>query len=179
MKIKAVGAICGKVKQIVINDQGSRQWIGDGMAAYALPDNFPEINESSACMLFDIETDKAADYYIRRQALAGFNVADDDDGEEHLDYDTDRRLIVDGKDLLPVSMPHRKTFFIQTRYLKPLKDAEQLQLFLRDAGTESPYIVAKDGMFVVAVIVPTPLKASARLWLGAIHGNAAQIRDDE
>ena len=180
MKIKAVGAICGKVKQIVIHDQGSRQWIGDGMAAYALPDNFPEINESSACMLFDIETDKAADYYIRRQALSGqaghlllgavldgdglpvggvgvegrdrgghverhadmprealagcFNVADDDDGEEYLDYDTDRRLIVDGKDLLPVSMPHRKTFFIQTKYLKPLKDAEQLQLFLRDAG---------------------------------------------
>lgn len=179
MKIKAVGAICGKVKQIVIHDQGSRQWIGDGMAAYALPDNFQEINESSACMLFDIETDKAADYDIRSQALSGFNVADDDDSEEYLDYDTDRRLIVDGKDLLPVSMPQRKTYFIQTRYLKPLKDAEQLQLFLRDAATESPYIVAKDGMFVVAVFVPTPLKASARLWLGAIHGNAAQIRDGE
>lgn len=64
MKIKAVGAICGKVKQIVIHDQGSRQWIGDGM-------------------------------------------------------------------------------------------------------------------FVVAVIVPTPLKASARLWLGQVHERAAQVRDGE
>lgn len=179
MKIKAVAGLCARVKQIVIHDQGVRQWIGDGMAAYQLPDNFPEINESSACMLFNIETDKAADYYIRRRELPGFNVADDDDGEEYLEYDTDRRLIVDGKDLLPVSMPHRKTYFIQTKYLKPLKDAEQLQLFLRDAASDTPYIVAKDGMFVVAVIMPTRIKASARLWLGTVHGQAAQVQDGE
>ena len=34
----------------------------------------------------------------------------------------------------------------------PRELSEGYSLFLRDAGTESPYIVAKDGMFVVAVI---------------------------
>jgi len=179
MKIKAVAALCSKVKQIVIQDQRTRQWIGDGAAAYVLPDNFPELDEASVCTMFDIETEKAANYYIRRESLSGFSTVDNDDEEEWLDYSENRRLLIDGKDLLPVTMSQCKTFFIQTKYLKPLADTEQLQLFLRGGGTDRPYIVAKDGMFVVAIIMPAALKASARTWLGSVHERAAQIAEGE
>ena len=47
MKIKAVAGLCAKAKQIVILDQGRNQWIGDGNAVYAMPENFPELNEGN------------------------------------------------------------------------------------------------------------------------------------
>ena len=124
-------------------------------------------------------TEKAADYYIKRKSMTGFDVDENHDGERYLSFDENRRIIADGKDLLPLTREQKETWFIQAKYLKPLTDVENLQLFLRDGDTDRPYIVAKDGFFVVAVIVPAPMKQRWLTWLRGIYEHPAQIGGDD
>ena len=60
MKLKAIGAILNRVKQMVLLDAGSSQWIGDGYAFYLLPESIGQLNVKTACVIFDIPEDKAA-----------------------------------------------------------------------------------------------------------------------
>lgn len=59
MKLKAIGAITARVKQLIILDEGTSQWVGDGYAFYLLPESLGQLNEKTAAAIFDIPEEKA------------------------------------------------------------------------------------------------------------------------
>ena len=177
MKLKAIGAILNRVKQMVLLDAGSSQWIGDGCAFYLLPESIGQLNVKTACMIFDIPEDKAANWRIKRQEMPEvYDVTDDgDEDEEIVTYDTFNRVMFKGYDLMPATTPSGKTFFLQARYMKPLTDADPV-ITLRYTRAGTPYYVAKAGMFAEAIIMPTVPSPDLAEWMTTITEGTARAR---
>ena len=173
MKLKAIGAITNKVKQVVLLDDGERQWVGDGYAFYLLPESLGQLTEKTACAIFDIPEEKAANWRIKRQKMPeSFDTSDEGSEEEIVVYDTFRRIMFNGYDMLPATSGFGKTYFIQAKYMKPLTDADPV-LALRYTGKGLPYFVAKEGMFAEAIIMPMKTSPELADWMtGTINGMA-------
>ena len=173
MKLKAIGAITNKVKQMVLLDDGERQWVGDGYAFYLLPESLGQLTEKTACAIFDIPEEKAANWRIKRQKMPeSFDTSDEGSEEEIVVYDTFRRIMFNGYDMLPATSGFGKTYFIQAKYMKPLTDADPV-LALRYTGKGLPYFVAKEGMFAEAIIMPMKTSPELADWMtGTINGMA-------
>lgn len=173
MKIKALAALCSKRKTIVIFDDLDRQWAGDGVAAFLLPQVLGGVDLTMLCVVLDIPSGKAADFSTRHVDMPeDLCTEDDDDREEELIFDTDCRILYNGKDLVPLRTASGKIYFIKTKYLKPLEDSEQLRLSLRNAETR-PIVVAKDGMFLAGLIAPETISMELSGWLQQVHSGAA------
>jgi len=173
MKLKAIGAITNKAKQLVLLDDGERQWVGDGYAFYLLPESLGQLTEKTACAIFDIPEEKAAAWRMKRQEMPdAFDTTDEGTEEEIVVYDTFRRIMFNGYDMLPATSGFGKTYFIQTKYMKPLTDADPV-LALRYTRKGTPYFVAKEGMFAEAIIMPMKSTPDLAQWMtGTINGMA-------
>ena len=173
MKLKAIGAITNKVKQIVLLDDDNRQWVGDGYAFYLLPESLGQLTPATVCAIFDIPEEKAADWRIKRQDMPeAFDTTDEGSGEEIVVYDTYRRIMWNGYDLLPATSGYGKTYCIQAKYMKPLTDADPV-LALRYTEKGTPYFVAKAGMFAEAIIMPMKPTPELADWMtGQLNGMA-------
>lgn len=175
MKLKAIGAITSKVKQMILLDDGQRQWVGDGFAFYLLPESLGHLTERTACAIFDISDEKAANWRIKRQAMPEAYDTSDEGNEEFLHYDPNTRILFGGFDQMPVMAPDGKIYFIQAKYMKPLTDADPV-LTLRYTGKGQPYLVAKAGMFAEAVIMPMALNPKLSEWLTSVLNGASMAR---
>lgn len=176
MKIKQIASLCSKAKTLALYDDGRRQWLGDGVGIYLLPESLPELDTGSACTLMDIQMKKAADWYVRRSDFPQkYDPADVNAGEE-LNWSECNRAIVEGKDMLPL-LGRAGTYFIQTKYIKPITDSEALQLKLKYTDDDIPYIAAMDGVFLAAVIMPVRIKDTEREWLGQIYSGAVRLTE--
>lgn len=171
MKIKALAALCSKVKSIALYDDGDRQWAGDGYAAYLLPEAFGTMSIGALTAVFDIPCDKAADMLTRRTDMPeSYDTQDDGDGEEELIFDTDSRILHAGRELLPCWTQSGMVYLIQAKYLKPILDSEGLRLSVRHMdGDGMPYITAKDGMFLTAIISPVKTGDPLHQWLCSLY----------
>lgn len=181
MKIKSVAALCSKAKAIVLYDDSRGQLAGDGVAAYLLPAAFGSLDTAALTLIFDIPADKAADMAIRRADMPeGYDTEDDGDEETELLFDTDCRILHDGRDLIPCRTPDGKCYLIQAKYLKPIADSAGLRLSLRHMDGEGrPYITAKDGMFLTAIISPVAPKENAIEWLQDVSSGIVRARSYE
>jgi len=176
MKLKAIGAILNKVKQLIILDDGPRQWIGDGYAFYLLPESLGELNERSACAVFDIPEEKAASWTIKRQDMPeAYDTTDEGDGSEIVAYDTFRRIMWSGYDMLPTTSGLGKAYCIQAKYLKPLTDADPV-LEIRETEKGQPYFIAKAGMFAEAIIMPMKTSPEMTDWMTRTLNGFANAR---
>ena len=155
MKLKAIGAIINKSKQLVLFDEGSRQWIGDGGGVYLMPESVGKLTEQSAPIIFDINETKAADMLIRRNTIS---------------------TKYGGADLLPVTTGGGRTYFLQTKYLKPLTDSDPVITLRYGRNNEMPYFVAKAGMFAEAILMPWAAKPELTEWMTGIVNGAAAAR---
>ena len=180
MKIKALAALCTRAKQIVLLDDGARQWVGDGSAAYLLPPLLLRLNTGALTAIFDISTEKAADMIIRMAEMSkSYDTEDDSGGEEELQWDENSRIIHGGRDLVPLKTPDGKVYTIQAKYLRPLTDCEGLRLTLRRHPGGRPYITAKDGMFLVAIIEPIQGREELNSWLHDVYNGVAKATSYE
>ena len=57
-------AIQGNKAWILVNREDGGQWIGDGVAVYAVPENI-DMTAVNAPTILDIAPDKAAEYFVR------------------------------------------------------------------------------------------------------------------
>ena len=173
MKLKAIGAITNKVKQLILLDDGPRQWVGDGYAFYLLPESLGQLTEKTACAIFDIPEEKAEAWRMKRQEMPdAFDTTDEGTEEEIVVYDTFRRIMFNGYDMLPATSGFGKTYFLQAKYMKPLTDADPV-LALRYTRKGTPYFVAKEGMFAEAIIMPMKSTPDLAQWMtGTINGMA-------
>ena len=89
-------------------------------------------------------------------------------------------ILHDGRDLIPCRTPDGKCYLIQAKYLKPIADSAGLRLSLRHMDGEGrPYITAKDGMFLTAIISPVAPKENAIEWLQDVSSGIVRARSYE
>lgn len=158
MKIKSIAAICRREKRIQLIEENRSgdiiQYIGDSQAAYQV-NGLSELDMESVFTIFDVpEKDRAKYHAVRGTFPEGIRASDFDQGEKRVD---EPRLTISygGKDLIPLETSEGMVF-IESRYLTPLSDSRQdLNLFARKAVDGSTYIVAKAGLLLQAIIIPT------------------------
>lgn len=175
MKIKALAALCSKAKTIVLYDDNTRQWVGDGCAAYLLPSAMGKLSSSALTAIFDISTEKAADMFIRSVDMPeSYDTEDDGEDERELIWDENDRILHSGKDMVPLRTADGKVYLIQAKYLKPIMDSDGMRLTLRRRPNGRPYITAKDGMFLVAIIEMCQAREELSSWLYWVYNGVAK-----
>ena len=158
MKIKSIAAICKKGKQVVLYNRYEsggtlQQYIGDGMTSYPVS-GLPKLDEESILTIFDVPEKQREDWFVRvRDVPEGINFEDTDANEKMIERDN-LSIIFSGHTLKPLQT-RRGLVFIQSRYLSPVSDVlDVLELYERFTPNGTPYIVAKAGFLLQAVIMP-------------------------
>lgn len=148
MKIKSIAAICKKNKNIAIferySDDGDilTQYIGDGSAVYPVI-GLPPLDAESLLTIFDVPEKDRDNYFFE----------DTDATERHVEREG-ISIIYSGRTLKPIRTT-RGLVFIESRYLAPVADVlDVLELYERRTTDGAPYIVAKAGFLLQAVIMP-------------------------
>lgn len=180
MKLNAVAGICKKIKAVTLMNDEDRQWVGDGYSMYLLPESLPYLSKESICTMLDIPVKQAASFMITEKDFPeAICTEDSDDTERDLTWDADCRVLYLKKDLLPLKTEEGKVYFIPTKALKPLEDCKVLRLQLRlTTSDERPYIVAKDGLFLVGVIMPQRTELMLP-WLRSTSDGAVSLTREE
>lgn len=158
MKIKNIAAICKKNKQVVLFNRYGRgdtvaQYIGDGGAVYPIS-GLPELDEESILTIFDVPERQREDWLVKyRDIPEGVNF-EDTDANERIIEQGNISVVYTGKTLKPLQT-RRGLVFIESRYLSPISDVmDVLELYERFTPSGTPYIVAKAGFLLQAVIMP-------------------------
>jgi len=160
MKLKKVAAICGQTGVFYLldhvdeNGEVVRQWLGDGKSAYPLV-GLPIMDLENICAMFDITEKKREKLVMRRTGVSDAMNWEDAAPLERQLNDPELCVRYDGMDLLPLETSAGITF-IQEKYLLPLDGLEYMRLYeRRGRNGDLLYIVAKIGMIIQAVIMPT------------------------
>lgn len=158
MKLKKVASICSKTKIFCLYDREESggevsQWLGDSSAIYPIT-GLPYMDEENIYSMFDISAKQQEKIIFRHgPAPEGINLDDVDPTERRLS-DDGLSVVYDGGILKPLQTRNGISF-IQNKYLSPLEDViEMVQLYERATPQGTPYIVAKTGFFLAAVIMP-------------------------
>lgn len=159
MKIKSIAAICKKNKNIAIferySDDGDilTQYIGDGSAVYPVI-GLPPLDAESLLTIFDVPEKDRDNYFVKTLGVpAGISFEDTDATERHVEREG-ISIIYSGRTLKPIHTT-RGLVFIESRYLSPAADVlDVLELYERRTTEGTPYIVAKAGFLLQAVIMP-------------------------
>lgn len=158
MKIKSIAAICKKNKQVVLfnrySDSGTiSQYIGDGSAVYPIS-GLPELDEESILTIFDVPEKQREDWLVRYRDIPEGISFEDTDTTEKIIEQGNLSIVYSGKTLKPLQT-RRGLVFIESRYLSPVSDVlDVLELYERVTPFGAPYIVAKAGFLLQAVIMP-------------------------
>ena len=159
MKIKSIAAICKKNKNIAIferySDDGDilTQYIGDGSAVYPVI-GLPPLDAESLLTIFDVPEKDRDNYFVKTLGIpAGISFEDTDATERQVEREG-ISIIYSGRTLKPIHTTSGLVF-IESRYLAPVADVlDVLELYERRTTDGAPYIVAKAGLLLQAVIMP-------------------------
>lgn len=159
MKIKSIAAICKKSKRVVLyskrNIEGDivQQYISDGSAVYPVS-GLPALNEESILTIFDIPEKQREDWFVKDADIPdGINFEDMDSSEQIIER-AGLSIVYAGKTLKPLQTRHG-LIFMESRYLAPISDVlDVMELYERATPGGEPYIVAKAGFLLQAVIMP-------------------------
>lgn len=148
MKIKNIAAICKKNKSVVLFER-----YNDGGAVYPII-GLPTLDKESVLTIFDIPEKQREDWYVRSTGIPdGINLDDIDETEKPVEREA-ISIVYSGKTLKPLRT-RRGLAFIESRYLSPVSDVlDVLELYERITPSGTPYIVAKAGFLLQAVIMP-------------------------
>lgn len=159
MKFKNIVAICKKNKNVVLferysgNSETPLQYIGDGAAVYPVT-GLPPLDKESVLTIFDIPEKSREDWLVRTMGVPeGISFEDYDAGEMNVERES-ISIVYSGKTLKPLQTT-RGLVFIEQRYLSPISDVlDVMELYERITPSGMPYIVAKAGLLLQAVIMP-------------------------
>ena len=158
MKIKNIAAICKKNKYAVIYERyteggGVVQYIGDGAAAYPVT-GLPALDKESLLTIFDVPEKQREDWFVQVAGIPSEISFEDMDANEKPVEREAISIAYSGKTLKPLQT-RRGLVFIESRYLSPVADVlDVLELYERRTAEGAPYIVAKAGFLLQAVIMP-------------------------
>ena len=155
MKIKQIESILKSSKTIIISKTDSCLWLSNGYAYYPIH-NIPKLTKENIFTMFDIPEDKRNKFYCDERGLP--------DDLNFDDYDISEEMLTQSK--MSIDTPHgsfvplitnRDILFTKKEYLKPFRDMEQVELYLRQTHSGHGYIAVKNGMILVGVIIPYKL----------------------
>ena len=139
MKIKEIINLCKKSNRLIIYEDTECQWLSDGSAIYPLY-GLPKFNIESLCRTFDIDVKKAEKMQITDEPLPecyDFSNLTRDEYEKTLTpYFLSFNFLE--KEVTPYQTKNEILLFIESKYLKPLKDgSENINVIMRetDSGT--------------------------------------------
>lgn len=158
MKIKSIAAICKKNKNIAIFERYSDG--GDIVTSTSATDRrFIRLSggpagRESLLTIFDVPEKDRDNYFVKTLTVpAGISFEDTDATERHVEREG-ISIIYSGRTLKPIRTT-RGLVFIESRYLSPVADVlDVLELYERRTAEGAPYIVAKAGFLLQAVIMP-------------------------
>lgn len=126
---------------------------GDGSAVYPVV-GLPQLDKESLLTIFDVPEKDRDNYFVKTLGVpAGISFEDTDETERHVEREG-ISIIYSGRTLKPIRTT-RGLVFIESRYLSPVADVlDVLELYERRTAEGAPYIVAKAGFLLQAVIMP-------------------------
>ena len=166
MKIKNIAAICKKNKYAVIYERyteggGVVQYIGDGAAAYPVT-GLPALDKESLLTIFDVPEKQREDWFVQVAGIPSEISFEDTDANEKPVEREAISIAYSGKTLKPLQT-RRGLVFIESRYLSPVSDIlDVLELYERITPGGTPYIVAKAGFLLQAVMEQCALSLDLR-----------------
>lgn len=157
MKIKSIVSICKKSKAFRLYDdergESAAQWLGDGSAVYPLL-KMPPLNEKNIFAVFDIPEKQQSKMHVTKGPLPEGIDFGDAVGYEKVLTPGEIEIGYAGRVLRPLHTS-RGLQFIDIKYLDPLSEYEDmLALYERTDASGQTYIAAKNGLILVAVIMP-------------------------
>lgn len=104
--------------------------------------------------IFDVPEKDRDNYFVKTLGVpVGISFEDTDETERHVEREG-ISIIYSGRTLKPIRTT-RGLVFIESRYLSPVADVlDVLELYERRTTDGAPYIVAKAGFLLQAVIMP-------------------------
>lgn len=156
MLIKKIVALCKKNNTVHMLRGSDVEWLGNGIGYYPQID-MPEFTETTFCSAFDF-TPKAAEkmyFNFSAEIPAGFDFSDCTADEVECLYLDDISIQYGGKLLMPVRTSDGISY-IDKAYLAPVMDVDTdlLKIFERRSSGGVQYFAVKNGLMVVAVIMP-------------------------
>lgn len=164
MKIQKIQQLCKSAKRIIIfndEDQGI-QWISDGYCIFPLL-NLPRLTEDNIYALFDIPEDKRGKISFEEREELPKSLCFEDYFEGECAVKPEQfGLVAYGRALEVIRGAEGATLY-DKKYFSVFDDDVILFERLREKG--SPYIVAKEGMFVAGVIMPFEPNIQLKEWM--------------
>ena len=160
MKIKNLASLVNKSKTLVLyspdEEHPAPQWAGDGSAFYSLA-GLPKMTTAHVFRAMDIPENKAAGIDAQVKPLPAALIP----YMRELGDTTGMREIIPGDEtftykgyvLCPFTTRDNSSYLIQTKYIKPLDNIDKLSFWLAATGA-ARFIVAYDGLFPVAILLP-------------------------
>ena len=148
MLLQKAKRICKAGTTVIVNRLNGDQWLGITGAIYPVFGGI-ELTESSVRTLFDVRSDDES-FAVRTLSEEvftdrGYSLEDVAD-EEHALATTSWTLEYKGRSFIPLTAAADTSTiaFVDADYLAPLKDCDELSLWLRFANNGT-YVVAKSG----------------------------------
>ena len=163
-------AIAGSKAWTLATLEDGAQWIGDGIAAFAVPSDI-DMTAKNAAAILDINPDKRADYSVRELVSppAWWDRLPIEDDETELTIQA--TVIHDVRTVEVMTTRDGECVMVNAEYLKPCNDAENgLAFSLRrrynpDTGEEKePLVVVYDDMLACALITPLHEDIAQQVW---------------
>lgn len=152
MKINKIASLCKSTYTIQVYQYNGLQFIGNGSAFYPVY-GMTELDEESLFVIFDIQGKKADEFNCNiLPAPEGYfsNNAD----FENIVEKSEIRITYKGNSMMPLETS-QGIVFIDTSLLAPIADKlDMVELYERTSSGHKPYIVAKIGFILQAVIMP-------------------------
>lgn len=154
MKIKSIISICKQAQTFYLcDDENEVQWLGDGYAIYPLL-KMPRLDQENIFTIFDIPGKRAREMVVLQKPLPeGIDLQDVVECEKIL---TPHKMEIRYAGRIFQSFHTSQGIqFIDKKYLAPLSDyKDMLSLYERKDKNGRIYIAAKNGLILVATIMP-------------------------
>lgn len=153
MKLSKIAKLCVRAKRLYLYDDPERgiQWIGDGRSMYPLY-MMPELTTETVLRVLDVKS-KDFDKIAVSKADLPSHIDCSDGTDDKLLPETGISIGYASEVLEPMRLSSGLRF-LNPFYLAPVQDKPDLMLYERETAAGEPYIVAKTGLMVQALIQP-------------------------
>ena len=168
MKISKIAKLVKKTGCVqLIRVDADKMYLGAGAGAVYATEGLPLISgREQARIILDLAKDQMEDIEVVEDVgtltttgLINFNMKADD--KEAIEWETTRipaAAIVDGKIIDLLELEGGEILLFDSDYLSPLKEEQKSPYFklkVRENDQKQKYIVAYDGLFIKAALMPT------------------------
>lgn len=155
MLIKKLISLCNKSKMIQVYHTDTIKYISDGHVVYPIYQDF-EFNSISLCEIYDLDKDKVGHVDLN-------GLPEGVSGQDNIEAEVQCTILPiqiyrSGEVLLALESASGISF-IAKKYLSPLSDTDpdSISIYERHIGKGFYYFVAKVGLELAAIILPTEI----------------------